>query len=275
MRPLHGCAAALVLAACGSVAHADARLDFTTQGTCHVQIRSIEVAGARLRLEVEPDGGEPLTSIFDGEEDLVTTLIPSQRRFLRQEVDADAADYMGDVAGSSVTYMDKQMAKAKAIMEEQCKHQRCPQMPDFAAMMGTMRPPADPITTRATGQSENVDGLACTWREWVRAGGVVRRECLADVATLPMADADRAGLRRGMRVMMNYGEEMGAIRDRFGLAPEPNPPAGQVAVAQVCFAAGAETGRGSATVVQGPVDPVRFEVPAGYAPAMGPGSEQP
>jgi hypothetical protein len=275
MRTHAGLGIALALATACGPAFADARLDFPTQGTCHVQIRAIEVAGPRLRIEVEPTGGEPLTSIFDGDEDLVTTLIPSQRRFVRQEVDADAADYMGDVAGSSVTYMDKQMAKAKALMEEQCKHQSCPQMPDFAAMMGTMRPPADPITTRDTGQAESIGGFACTWREWVQAGSVVRRECLADVATLPMADADRAGLRRGMRVMMNYGEEMGAFRDRFGLAPEPNPPAGQVAVAQVCFAAGAETGRGSATVVPGPVDPARFEVPAGYAPAMGPGSDSP
>jgi hypothetical protein len=273
MRPLHGCATALVLAAaCGS-AHADAHLDYAAQGTCPVLFRSIEVAGPRLRIEVEPTGGEPLSSIFDGEEDLVTTLIPSQRVFMRQEVDADAADYMGDVAGSSVTYMDKQMAKAKALMEEQCKHQSCPQMPDFAAMMGTMRPPADPITTRDTGEAGNVGEVACTWREWVQAGGVVRRECLADITAMPLADADRAGLRRGMRVMMNYGEAMGAIRDRFGLAPEPNPPPGKLAIAHVCFAGGAESGRVSATMVQSPVDPARFEVPAGYTPAMGPGAE--
>ncbi len=273
MRHLNRCAAALVLAAGGGVAHADARLDFAAQGACPVLLRSIEVAGPRLRIEVEPAGGEPISSIFDGDEDLVTTLIPSQRRFMRQEVDADAADYTGDVTSSSVKYMDRQMAKAMEAMREQCKDSQCPQMPDLAALMGAGRGPANPITTRDTGQVDSVGGLACTWREWVRAEGVVRRECLADIATLPMADRDRAGLGRGMRVMLHFGESMGAFRDRFLADVEPNPPAGKLAVAHVCFAGGAESGRATATLLQVPVDPLRFEVPAGYAPVMGPGAE--
>ena len=66
---------------------------------------------------------------------------------------------------------------------------------------------------------------------------------------------------------------MGAIRDRFLADMEPDPLAGKLGIAQVCFAGGAESGRATATVVQAPVDPLRFEVPAGYVPAMGPGSD--
>ena len=136
MRHLAGCAAALVLAASSGAALADARVAFATQGTCPTHFRSIDVAGPRLRMELEPPGGEPLVSIFDGDEDLVTTLIPSQRRFMRIEVDADAADYTGDVVSSSMTYMEKQMAIAQEAMREQCKRSSCPQMPDLSAMMG-------------------------------------------------------------------------------------------------------------------------------------------
>jgi hypothetical protein len=272
MRHLAGSAVALVLAAAAGPALADARLEFTTQGACPTHFRAIDVAGPRLRIELEPPGGEPLVSIFDGDEDLVTTLIPSQRRFMRIEADDDAADYAGDVVTSSMTHMDKQLAKAQEVMREQCKRGQCPQIPGFESMMGTGRGPVDPITTRDTGEAGSADGIACTWREWVRAEGVVRRECLADIATLPMGDRDRAGLRRGMRVMLNFGKSMGAFRDRFLVDADPDPPMGKLRVAQVCFAGGVESGRATATVVQASVDPLRFEVPADYVPAMGPGS---
>ena len=272
MRHLAGCAAALLLAAAGGVAHAGSRLDYATEGTCPVLFRSIEIAGPRLRIEVEPTGGEPLSSIFDGDEDMVTTLIPSQRRFMRQEVDADAADYTGDVASSSVVYMDRQMAKVEEEMRKNCKNGACGQMPDIAALM--QRPQGTPITTRA-GAADTIGGLACTWREWMRDGAVMRRECLADIASLPLPDADRAGLRRGMRVMTNYGNAMGAIRDRWLGMVEPMTPMGQLPVAQQCFSDGAATGSISMTMREAPVDPLRFEVPAGYAPAMGPGSDPP
>jgi hypothetical protein len=271
MLQLAGRAAALALAASCGVAHADSRIDYASTGTCPVLFRSIEVAGPRLRIEVEPAGGEPLTSIFDGDEDLVTTLIPSQRRFMRIEVDADAADYSGDVVTSTVTYMDRQMAKAMEAMREQCKHGSCEGMPDFAALMA--RPPANPVTTRDLAATDIVDGVACAWREWVQGGAVVRRECLADIAVLPLPDADRAGLRRGMRVMTRYGDSMGAIRDRFGADPQPATPAGQLPVVQQCFAGGVAAGTVTLAAREAPVDPARFEVPAGYAPAMGAASE--
>jgi hypothetical protein len=268
-----GLGLALAFALSCGPARADGRIEYRTDGACAVHFASIEVAGPRLRMEVTPAGGEPLSSIFDGDEDLVTTMVPSQRRFMRMEVDADAADYSGDVVKSTVTYMDRQMAKMQEVMEAQCKNQRCPQMPDLGAMMGNNLPPADPYTTRDTADAGNVGGVACTWREWVRAEGVVRRECLADIAALPLPDADRAGLRRGMRVMMNYGASMSVMTERFGTAPEPNPPVGKFPVAHVCFAGGAEAGQATATVTEAPVDPQRFEVPAGYAPMMGPGSD--
>jgi hypothetical protein len=253
---------------CGA-ATAAARIDTQIEGACPVLFRTIEIDGPRLRIELEPAGGEPFASIFDGDEDLVTSLIPSQKRFLRMEVDADAADYSGDVASSSVTYIDRQLAQAQAMMAEQCKRGGCPQMPDLAAMMGRPAAPANPITTRDTTEVATFGNLSCTWREWVRSDVVLRRECLADIAALPIPEADRAGLRRGMRVMTNYGESMGAIRDRFVADPEPPSPPGKLIVAQVCLANGAEVGRSSATTAEVAIDPARFQVPADYAPMGG------
>jgi hypothetical protein len=273
MRHLAGRAFAVALAATCATAHADSHLDFAGEGACPVLFRSIEVAGPRLRFELEPPGAEPMASIFDGDEDLVTSLLPAQRKFMRMEVDADAADYSGDVASSSVKYMDRQMAQAMKQMEAQCRGNQCAQIPDLQAMMRAAMPSAPPIEARATNDAGTVAGIACQWREWVQAGVVVRRECLANIADLPLPAADVAGLRRGMRVMMNFGAAYSPIRDRFGLAPEPSPPAGQLAVAQVCLQGDAQAGKAEVSLREAPVDPLRFEVPAGYAPAMGQGAE--
>jgi hypothetical protein len=273
MRHCTGRVLAAALAATCAAAHADTHLDFAGEGACPVLFRSIEVAGPRLRFELEPPGAEPMASIFDGDEDLVTTLLPSQQRFMRMEVDADAADYSGDVASSSVKYMDRQMAQAMKQIEAQCRGQRCPQVPDLQAMMRAAMPSSPPIEARPTADTATFAGVACQWREWVQAGVVVRRECLANIADLPLPDADRAGLRRGMRVMTHFGEAYSPIRDRFGLAPEPPPLAGQLAIAQVCLQGDAESGKAAVSLREAPVDPRRFEVPAGYAPAMGPAAE--
>jgi hypothetical protein len=266
---------ALALAAVAAPAFADARLDWTREGACPVLFSSIEIAGPRIRFEMPAEPGEPFWSVFDGDEDLVTTVIPSQQAYMRMEVDADAADYMGDVAGSSVTFMDRQMAQARAQMEEMKKQcgRNCPQMPDLDAMMAmAMGGAQPPIEARDTGEAGDANGVACTWREWVQAGQVVRRECLAKVAELPLGDADRGGFARGMKVMVRYGDSFGAVRDRFGLAKEPQAPMGQLAVAQACFAGGSETGRATLAITPTLVNPARFDIPAGYRPAMGAGS---
>jgi hypothetical protein len=267
----------LVLALAPCAAAADARLDWQREGACPVLFSSIEIAGPRLRFEMPAEPGEPFWSVFDGDEDLVTSVIPSQRAYMRLEVDADAADYSGDVVNSSVTYMDRQMAQARAQMEEMKKScgRNCPQLPDMEAIMamatGGRQPP---IEARETADSGDANGVACAWREWVQAGQVVRRECLAEVAELPLADADRGGFARGMKVMVRYGDSFGAFRDRFGIAPEPQAPMGRLSVAQVCFAGGVESGRATMAITPATVDPARFEVPAGYRPVMGGGNAE-
>ena len=266
---------ALALALASGAAHADSRLEWRREGTCPVLFSSIDIAGPRLRFEMPAEPGEPFWSVFDGDEDLVTSVIPSQRVYMRMEVDADAAEYSGDVSSSMVKYMDRQMEQARAAMAESMKHcgSQCAQMADIDAMMrATMPAQAPPIVARDTTDTGEVAGLACAWREWVQAGGVVRRECLATVAELPLPDADRGGFARGMKVMVRYGDSFAAMRDRFGIAPEPQPPAGRFSVAQVCFAGGSETGRATLAIMPATVDPARFEVPAGYQPVMGAGA---
>jgi hypothetical protein len=274
---VRSCLPVLLLATLAPGAHADSRLDYAVEGTCPVVFQAIEAAGPRLRFETQPAGGEPYVSIFDGDEDLVTGLMPAQRKFMQIEVDADSADYSGDVASSMVKYMERQMAQAKAQMAEhkkQCGRQ-CAQMPDFDldAMMNAARAASPPIEARDTGEAGDVAGVACQWREWVQAGQVVRRECLAKFADMPLPERDRAGLQRGMRVMVQFSAAYAPMTQRFGLAPEPQAPVGQVPAAQVCFAGGSEAGRATLSMREAPVDPARFAIPPGYTPVMGPGSE--
>jgi hypothetical protein len=267
----------LALALAAPLAHADGRIEARSEGTCPVLFRSIEVAGPRLRFEVSaPRQDQDYVSIFDGDEDLVTGLMPAQRTYMRMEVDEDAADYSGDVAGSMVKYMDRQMAQVAEQMQRNCPNGGCPQMPDLNALMRAGMPQgAAPIEARDTPETGTAAGAACRWREWVQAGAVVRRECLANLADLPLPERDRAGLVRGMKVMLRFNAAYAPMRDRFGLDVEPVSPPGQVPVAQACFAGGAPTGTVEVSVVEAPVDPSRFEIPAGYTALMGPGPEGP
>lgn len=268
------------LAVCGA-AFADARIVFTVEGSCRALADSIEISGSQMRIDMRLDG-QSMSSLFDGEEDTVTSLMHEQKQFHLTEVDEDAADYTADVMGSTMTYVDKQMDAAMAQMKKQCEQMKaqsrgrnvvtaCDNMPDVRSMMESAigSPNQAKPELRETGRADTVAGATCRWTEVWQGDRKLREQCDAEVAALPLPDRDRGGFARGIRVLTSYGDAMKPVVDRFGMGdkdPVPVPPKGKFTLAGLCFDAGSQlAGRFSAEIAVGPIDPQRFQVPSGYA----------
>jgi hypothetical protein len=267
MKTLIAASCCLLLA---RAAHADSALHYRVDGACPVLAESIEISGSKLRVETTMDG-ERFVSVFDGDEDLMTSLMPADRTYHQTEVDEDAADYTADVSTSTTIFMDRQMAQMGEQLKQQCAQLQkqakgfdCSQMMDLQAMMKNVMPTAAPISVVDTGRDETIGGIACRWSEWTQSGRKTREECDAGVATLPLPDADRRGLARGMKVMQRFSESFSAMRDRYGGDANPAPK-GELPVAAHCFDVdGKSTGQVRLDIVDAPLDPARFAIPDGY-----------
>ena len=278
--------AALCCFAVSGAAWADTRIAYTVEGSCPTFADSIEISGSRMRIDMRLDG-MAMSSLFDGEEDTVTSLMHEQKQFHQTEVDEDAADYTADVMGSTMIYVDKQMDAAMAQMKKQCEQMKaqsrgrnvvsaCDNMPDMRSMMESAMGPADQAKPemRETGRQDAVAGGTCRWTEVWRGEHKLREQCDADIVSLPLPDGDRGSFARGVRVLMSYGDAMRPVVDRFGMAdkdPIPVPPQGKITLAGACFdASGERVGRFAADIAVGPLDPQRFQVPADYSSMLQP-----
>jgi hypothetical protein len=272
MKPLIAASCWLLLA---QSAHADATLRYRMDGACPVLAESIEISGSRLRVETVMDG-ERFVSVFDGDEDLLTSLMPADRTYHQTEVDEDAADYTADVSASTTVFMDKQMAQVGERLREQCAQLQkqskgfdCSQMMDLQAMMTTAVPATAALSVVDTGRDETIGDVTCRWREWTQAARKTREECDAGATALPLPDADRRGLARGIKVMQRFTDSFSAMRDRYGGDASPAAPKGQLPVAVRCFGPdGRPTGQVRLDIVQTPLDPARFGIPDGYVEMM-------
>ncbi|MFT3806806.1 hypothetical protein [Arenimonas sp.] len=263
---------------------ADTRIAYTVEGSCPALAERIEISGSLLRLDSRYDG-QLVTSLFDGGEDTVTSLMHDQKQFHQMEVDADAADYTADVLGSTMTYVDRQMEATMAQMKKSCEQMKaqtrgrgvvtaCDNMPDLRSMMSqaTGATPQLKPEMRETNREDSVAGATCRWTEAWQGEMKLREQCDADVASLPLPDGDRGGFARGMRVMMSYGDAFKPVVDRFAMGdpnPIPIPGKGKFTLAGQCFdATGERVGHYAADIVVGPIDPQRFQVPTDYTPMM-------
>jgi hypothetical protein len=113
-------------------ARADVSIDYAIDGDCAMEPSGMKVSGSRLRVDTRSGGGDG-SGLFDGMEDMATYLDHERRTFNEMEVDLDAADYMGDVAKSSVHFVDREMEKMQAQMKDACEQMQkqgmdCPQL---------------------------------------------------------------------------------------------------------------------------------------------------
>lgn len=266
-RSLQSCALlALVL---GTSAHADTTLHYAVEGNCPAIADAVEISGSLIRIEIHAQG-QDYASIFDGGEDLYTTLLPAQRKYYQVEVDEDALDYTGDVADSTGKYIDNQMLKMQTMMQQQCAELEksggsCASMPDLRSIMQGMAASSPKLELRDTGHKKTVADVDCGVFE-VLEGGVKKKEaCYAASADLPLPETDRKGLARGLKAMTRYGQAFEGMATHFGGAGASARMPDGLPIAETCFdSAGQTVGQNSVSISQAAIAPERFDIPADY-----------
>jgi len=249
-------------------ASADTTLRYTAQGDCPTIADSVEISGALMRFDVHEQGQE-YYSVFDGAEELYTTMIPAQHKYYQVEVDEDALDYTGDVADSAGKYIDNQMQKMQAMMQQQCADlQRnggsCAAMPDMRSMIQAMAASQPRTEVRDSGQKKTVDGIACSVFEMLENGVKKQEVCYALPEDLPIPEPDRKGLARGMKVMNRYGQAFTGMAAHLGAAPAQKPQG--LPIAQSCFdPVGKASGQATISIAQDKIAPERFDIPSDYS----------
>jgi hypothetical protein len=250
-------------------ASADTTLRYTAQGDCPAIADSVEISGALMRFDVHEQGQE-YYSVFDGDEGQYTTMMPAQHKYHQVEVD-EALDTAGGVADNADTYIDSQMQKMQAKVQQQCADlQRnsgtCAPMPDMSSTIQAVAASQPRTEVRDSGQRKTVAGVACSVFEMLENGVKKQEVCYAQPEDLPIPDPDRKGLALGLKVMNRYGRAFTGTAVHLAAAPvQAQTPQG-LPVAQSCFdAAGKASGQNSVSIAQDKIAPERFDIPSDYS----------
>jgi hypothetical protein len=127
---------------CAQPAQADFALTYSQDGRCDMDPDAFYVRGAMLRVDSR-DG----SALYDGVEQFMTYLDHTAHKVFQLELDDDAIDLQTDIGSATGHRMDKEMARAREMMDanrgqmqEACRQLEKQGMacPDFAAMgLGT------------------------------------------------------------------------------------------------------------------------------------------
>jgi hypothetical protein len=256
---------------------ADISLVYPQQTQCKTTLSAMQISGSRMRVDIEAEN-EKFSMLFDGMEDIITTLDHSEKQYHQTEVDEDALDYSKDVMSSAGTFMDKQMQNIQAQMKQQCAQlekqgMSCPNM-DLSSMMrnaqAMMDQNASQIQIRQSDKKQTVAGMDCKTFDRYLNRTRTREECYIEPKDLLMPEQDRKYLLRNMKVMLRYSDTFGSLAEKFKTTQTdqeklPDPANKNMLLAQTCFAPnGDEAGRIEVQVSNTPVDETRFDIPAAY-----------
>lgn len=268
----------LFIAVTPSIALADISLVYPQQPQCQSKLSAIQLSGSRMRMDSVMQG-RSYTMLFDGMEDIITSLDHLNHSFHQTEVDEDALDYNADVMSSTGTFMNKQMNAVQAQMKQQCAQMEkqgmsCANMPDMASMMQSAQAMAagqmPVIEIRPSEKVRTVAGMSCKTYERHENGRRISEECYVETKELVMPEKDKKYLIRNMKVMQHFAKSMTGLTDK--LMPGKNQESGQAdpadrdfLLSQVCFAAdGSEAGRIEVQISNAMIDAGSFEIPPGY-----------
>jgi len=250
-------------------AHADTTIHYMAQGDCPAIADSVEISGPLVRIDGH-EQGQDYYSVFDGDEDLFTTMMPAQHKYAQIEVDEDALDYTGDVADSTGKYMDNQMKKMQAMMQQQCAEleksgRSCAAMPDMRSLMQTMAAKSPTTETSDTGQKKTIAGVDCEVFAVLENDVKKQEVCYANPTELPIPEPDRKGLARGLKALNKYGQAFTGLAEHLGVKPKGRAPDG-LPVAQTCFdPAGQSVGQNALEIKPDKIAAERFDIPPGYS----------
>jgi hypothetical protein len=258
--------AALLLA---SPVCADTTLHFTAQGDCPAIADSVEISGPLMRTDTHAQG-QDISSIFDGDEDLYTTLLPEQHKYYQVEVDENAPDFSGNVADSTGKYLDNQMQKMQVKLQQQCADLEknagaCATGPDMRSVMQGVATNQPRIEMRDTGHKKTVEGLDCNVFEVLENDIKKQEVCYAVAGELPIAEDDRKGLARGLDILTRYGRASSGMAEHIGATPAQAQKSQGLPIAQTCFDPSGQTiGQNALNISQEKIAPDRFDIPPDY-----------
>lgn len=265
------------LALVSGVSQADTSLIYPQQAQCKSNVLALQISGSRTRYDSVSEN-QPYSMLFDGTEDIITTLDHSNRRYHQVEVDEDALDYNKDVMSSAGTFMGNQMQNLQAQMKQQCAQMEkqgmsCPNM-DLSSIMQSAQvmagQNASKIELRPGDKNKTVAGMACKTYERYENGRKQSEECYIEPKDLVMSEKDKKYLLRNMKVMTHYALSFAGLSEKLNIvdkqAPaQPDPADKDILLSQVCFAPdGSEVGRIEVQVSNAAIDEASFDIPAGY-----------
>ncbi|MGH8106282.1 MAG: hypothetical protein ACREO2_08180 [Arenimonas sp.] len=260
------------------VALADVSFTYPQLAGCETKMLSIQVAGSRMRID-SPMQGHKFSMLFDGLEDMVTSLDHQNHSFYQIEVDEDALDYNADVMSSTGTYIGNQMNTMQAQMKQQCAQMEkqgfsCANMPDMASMMQSVQAMSAQqmpvIEVKQSDKNQTVAGMACKTYDRFQNGIKTSEECYVEPKDILMLEKDKKYLLRNLKVLYRHAKTMTGLTDKLmpatNTAASVSDPADKdFLVSQVCFApSGNEVGRIEVQIGNTPIDESSFEIPPGY-----------
>ena len=216
--------------------------------------------------------------LFDGSEDIITTLDHPNRRYHQVEVDEDALDYNKDVMSSAGTYVGNQMQSLQAQMKQQCAQMQkqgisCPDM-DLSSMMQNAQAmtnqQASRMELRPSETTNTVAGMPCKTFDRYENDIKKSKECYVEPKDMVMSDIDKKYFLRNMKVMTHYALSFAGLSEKLSnvdkQAPAQSDPAGKaILLSKICFSPdGGEVGRIEVQVSNAAIDEASFDIPAGY-----------
>jgi hypothetical protein len=270
------------------VSQADVSLTYQQQTQCKSKMTALLISGSRLRFDSVMDN-KKYSMLFDGTDEMMTTLDHSGRQYWQTEVDEDALDYSKDVMSSTGTFMDKQMQAMQAQMKQQCAQMEkqgfnCSNMPDLTSMMKNAQAMSaqqmPKIEIKQSDKNQVIAGMDCKTFDRYENGSKSSEECYVEPEDLLIPDKDKKYLLRNMNIMLHYSSSVSGFADKMqainNLAPsQPDPADKNILLLQVCIAPnGDEVGHVEAQINIETIDSASFRTPPGYQLMSMGGQEQ-
>jgi hypothetical protein len=247
---------------------ADTTLRYTVEGECPTIADTIEISGNLVRANFHTENGDQST-VYDGLEDSLTTLLPAQKKYVQIDADDDALD-TADVVENSGKEAADPLQKIRSMMQGQCPDPEkngsgCAAAPDMHSMLRNIAADQPQFEMRDTGHKKTVAGVDCNVVEVLQDKVKKREVCYALVSELTIPADDREGLGHGLKVMTRYGDARGGVESRFVSSSAQTDPSHGIPVAQTCFdPAGQALGQSTMGISQQAIAPDRFDIPADY-----------
>ena len=266
-----------LLALVAGVSRADTSLVYPQQAQCKSSLLALQISGSKTRYDSVSEN-QPYSTLFDGSEDIITTLDHPNRRYHQVEVDEDALDYNKDVMSSAGTYVGNQMQSLQAQMKQQCVEMAkqgisCPDM-DLSSIMQSAQAmtnqQASKMELRPSETTNTVAGMPCKTFDRYENDKKESEECYVEPKDMVMSDIDKKYFLRNMKVMTHYALSFAGLSEKLSIvdkqgSAQSDPADKAILLSKICFSPdGGEVGRIEVQVSNAAIDEASFDIPAGY-----------